>query len=198
MALVALNPRVPGLRQSFESEVRDTLHDKPDVASKLLEAYNFGPNTSDQEALLSVVQFLTDTLFYAPSIRLADAFESSYVCHFNEPNPWEGQFKGYATHFLEICLLFQNYNTHLSQGAIATGRALARDVIAFVAGSPANPRWKDTNDVTVYGPSTEGISRKTARAVSLESGRTQGFLELAEGAGGLDVLHMIATRVFKG
>lgn len=94
----------------------------------------------------SVLHFGNDITFALPAIALAQAWSVSpisgvqaFLYHFNCPNPWEGPWKGHASHVLDIAFALQNYRDRLSSGQRQCAERLARDIIHFVNG---NEPWK--------------------------------------------------------
>lgn len=139
---------------------------------------------------MAIILFFTDILFYAPSVAMAKRWERSYVCHFNEENPWEGIYTGQASHMLDIAYLWQNYNHKLTAPQQAVAKTLAENVIAFSAGQEPVPPFNLEQCVGVYGPSSRGA---TFGACQLDDGketkRRAGFFTSAtQIVGGLDAL----------
>lgn len=58
----------------------------------------------------------------------------AFLYRFNSPNPWNGAWKGYATHILDIAFVLLNYNEYLSQGQRQNAERFAKDIITFVHG----------------------------------------------------------------
>lgn len=58
----------------------------------------------------------------------------SFLYRFNCPNPWEGVWKGHATHILDLAFLLLNYNEYLAKGQRQAAERFAKDVITFVHG----------------------------------------------------------------
>lgn len=132
---------------AFRKSAAKTLSHYPaSVVEGLLGHYGLSePCSMDDDAQLkSILHFANDICFFAPSIELAAHFAgTSYVFCFNEPNPWPGDFQGYASHILDAAFLFQNYNACLDEGQKANAVRLATDVIAFVNGKAP---WKAFNE----------------------------------------------------
>lgn len=115
--------------------------------SELLKAY--GADTSGTEnrteSMTPVLNFMHDIGFYYPARSFVKAWSKSNTAllyHFNSPNPWDGPWKGYATHVLDIAFVLQNYNKCLSPGQRACAERFAGDVIGFVNGDVPWRNWE--------------------------------------------------------
>lgn len=123
----------------------------------MLSTYGITPDLSDDVALRLILTFATEISFYVPVLAFATGWPGdAYVYHFNEPNPWEGRWKGESTHVLDIAFLFQNYNEFLNPLQKEVAVKLASDFIRFISG---NAPWAAfemaTREVMPYGPSTK-------------------------------------------
>ncbi|KAI8674332.1 COesterase domain-containing protein [Fusarium keratoplasticum] len=135
LGIMGLFQRKLGIGAAFSDHVRSNLPHQSQVADKLLEIYKIRDEKSDDEALLSIIQFASDIGYRATAHALAKAFPGeSFLLQFSEPNPWEGPFKGHTTHVLDIAFLFQNYNEHLDSQQRASAIQFAQDVILFMHG----------------------------------------------------------------
>ncbi|KAK5239916.1 hypothetical protein LTR40_014164, partial [Exophiala xenobiotica] len=54
--------------------------------------------------------------------------------HFNEPNPWDGPFKGESSHILDVAFLLQNFVEHLGAEQQKPSKKFGSDFIDFVNG----------------------------------------------------------------
>lgn len=52
--------------------------------------------------------------------------------HLNEPNPWDGPFKGHSTHIFDVALLFKNFDHELDDPARTVGQAFGDNIIKFI------------------------------------------------------------------
>ncbi|KAL4865049.1 hypothetical protein BDV12DRAFT_200513 [Aspergillus spectabilis] len=87
----------------------------------------------------------------------------AFIYQFNEPNTWDGPWKGHANHILDVAYLFQNFNEHLSEAQRAAAVQSAKNVIAFCNGNPpwAAFRWEVGDQYSrVYGGRDETTSGK--------------------------------------
>jgi carboxylesterase type B len=76
-----------------------------------------------------MLKFINEVVSFAPIISFTQGRNGDvYVYYFNEGNPWEGPWKGQASHLLDIAYLFQNYSKHLCQQQQAVATAFAEDV----------------------------------------------------------------------
>lgn len=200
MALINLNAREKGIREAFQGSIKSNPNLQTTATSqRILDFYGIREDSSDQDALFSITSFITDVMFYAPSVKMVQAWEASYLCHFNEGNPWEGLYHGRANHMLDIAYLWQNYNHTLTPAQEGVARVFAEHVVGFTAGREAVPKFKLGHQVTVYGPSCQGISSRVSHMDDGEAtSRRTTFFKLAEEAGGLDVLLEAASRFLMG
>ncbi|UPK93447.1 hypothetical protein LCI18_004382 [Fusarium solani-melongenae] len=132
--------------------------------STILRAYGIqaDPNLTAKEEVandnfIKILTFCQDIVFRAPSITIARQWStgSAYVYHFNESNPWDGPWKGYASHTLDIAFLSQNFNGHLGLPLQELTKMLGADILRFVHGQAS---WQDFKayekkwTMRVYGP----------------------------------------------
>lgn len=123
---------------------------------------------------MAILNFANDVCFYLPEETFALNWPgTTYVYHLNEPNPWDGPFKGYATHILDVVLLFKNFDHHLESKTRKVGEALGDGVITFVNGqAPWEATTKKERTALVLGGSAgtgivvedkpEVVGRRTA------------------------------------
>ncbi|KAF7555501.1 hypothetical protein G7Z17_g2139 [Cylindrodendrum hubeiense] len=187
-ALVNLNFREQGIKKAFSNYAHESLGEES--ASKLLNFYGINSATADSEALESIIQFITEIAFYAPSIKLAEAWPGPvFLGHFNERNPWDGPYKGKTNHLLDIAYLWGNYNQSYTRQNWTVARALAEAVVSFVSEKGSLPEFKPENSlVTVYGPSEENISSHVVGWDDERTRRNDAIFQLADELGGLDML----------
>jgi hypothetical protein len=150
--------RKTGIASAFTTSLTKTLS-VPTAASAILEAYNIAPDTSDDDAVQSILAFANDIAYYLPALFYAKSWPGkSYYYHFDEPNPWEGAFKGCSTHLLDAVFLFQAYNKNLSDEAKEVALALAKAFIKFANGEAP---WKEFENkeggLMRFGPSGEKV-----------------------------------------
>ncbi|KAF2444556.1 carboxylesterase [Karstenula rhodostoma CBS 690.94] len=123
---------IPGMKWCGALMIGDCQHD---VTTAILDAYGITPSISDDIALKHTINLATDILYATSALYYARAWPGKrYVYHFNEGNPWEGQFKGMATHMLDAACLFQNYNHETGEHGKDVAGTLANGFIAFTNG----------------------------------------------------------------
>ena len=198
-------PRKVGIAKAFSDSARKTLVAQPTAAENLLEAYGITKNLTDDElALQLVLRFATDIGFFAPALAFAKAWTGhAYLFHFNEPNPWEGPWKGEATHILDVAFLFQNFNAFLSDPQIRVATDFATNVFHFVTtGKPLWPAFKtEEPGAYVFGPSkestTEFVANYNSGIAEEGSGRKPTILQLGDSIG-LDELAAVWGNFLTG
>jgi hypothetical protein len=172
-----LGPRAAGIGKPFCDSIHKSLGEQ---GTKLLEAYGINPDLSDTDALYKILQFSTDISFFAPTITFAKGWPGkSYVYRFNEPNPWDGEWKGEAGHVLDCAYLFQNYNESLDAAQKNVAVRFAGDLIKFMNGKSAWAPFETKEGAQVYGPSGKGIFSEYVEGIaSQKSGRRNTVYEL--------------------
>lgn len=180
-----VEPRLRNIASFFTSSLTSLPHSQ---AAKILSAYGITPNTPDAPALRAILRFATDIGFLAPTISLANGWSgAAYVYHFNEPNPWDGPWKGEASHILDVAFLFQNFSEFLEDEQKESARTFAADFIQFVNGNAPWQEWAWGKGAKVYGPSDaeEGCKCQWIAYVkdrpTAATGRESTILQLAEG-----------------
>lgn len=179
-----LGPGADHVGTKFRSVLDQSLADSPDTKSALLSAYDAGGDGGN----LSFLHFAHDVVQLAATRVIANRWPGqAYVFHFNEPNPWEGRFKGVASHLLDTAFLFQNYEAFLDEEQVASGTTFGRHVIEFVNGEEPFPAFSSgSGKVQVYGPGETRSRQVDAKDLSA-AGRRDHVFKLAE-AVGLDKL----------
>jgi carboxylesterase type B len=174
-----LGPRIAGVAKTFCDSIQKTLGDQD---KKVLEAYDINPNLSDKDGLYSILKFSTDVSFFAPAIAFAQGWPGkAYVYHFNEPNPWDGDWKGEASHVLDVAYLFQNFNEFLNEAQRQVAVSFAGDFIRFMNGKSPWATFGTKKGAQVYGPSGKGFTSEYVEGVATEkSARRNTVYELAE------------------
>ena len=118
--------------------------------------------TNSKETNRSVLNFGNDITFALPARCFAQALSKkadndAFFYHFNCPNPWDGPWKGDATHALDLMFVLQNYEDHLSPAQTQCAKKFARDIIAFVQGSDPWPAQKtESPGSMIYSAAAEG------------------------------------------
>jgi carboxylesterase type B len=156
----------------FAASTRSSLASKPTQASSLLAAYGISDTTEEEIAYRAVLEFGNDINFLAPALAYAKGWSSkAYVYHINEPNPWEGPWKGTSNHCFDIALLFQNYEEFLSPQGKVVGLELSKSVIRFVNGQPSWQPYTLEQPVTMVfgGRLTDSLHESSVEAPSLSN-----------------------------
>jgi len=123
-----MGPPKPGLIQRFKDSFERFLGSRD--ASSVFEAYGITEAASEEEAEMAIWQFGNDICFLAPVLVYAHGWDqNAYIYFFNEPNTWEGQWKGHANHLLDVAYLFQNYNESLTEDQRVTANTFGKDLI---------------------------------------------------------------------
>ncbi|KAI8725678.1 Carboxylesterase [Fusarium sp. LHS14.1] len=158
LGIMGLFQRKQGVGAAFSAHVRSNLTHQLQVADKLLETYKIKDETSDDEALLSIIQFASDIGYRATAHALAKTFPGeSFLLQFSEPNPWQGPFKGHTTHVLDIAFLFQNYNEHLDSKQRASAVQFAQDVILFMHGHAPWDNFQKSDHMAICENGTKKV-----------------------------------------
>lgn len=174
----------------FIDSITRNLAAHPGVADTILKTYGISTSLPKEEGLIAILNFATDIGFAAPTQTYAKGWPGdAYVYCFNEPNPWDGRWKGYASHVLDVAFVFQNFLEHLSDAQRESSRKFAADVIRFVNGkAPWTAFDEKSPSVRVYGPS---VGKEVVQEVSLSkkelTRRRADIYEIAEKTG-LDAL----------
>ncbi|KAH7116555.1 Alpha/Beta hydrolase protein [Dactylonectria estremocensis] len=140
---------LPRTMERCMSAVFDSI--SPNIAQDLGSRYGLDifAEANTPETLEPVLRFGNDVMFSLPAREFARAWSESnvpdteaFLCHFNAPNPWDGPWKGHATHIQDIAFVLQNYRDTLSVGQRRCGERYANDLIAFVNGAKPWPAYQ--------------------------------------------------------
>lgn len=187
--------RKSGIARSFCKSLLTSLASHAGLAERIFTAYELEPSTPDDEAFEKVLRVANDMNFYLPTLALAQNVSAAglqtYMYRFNEPNPWDGQWKGKATHILDITFLLQNFNEFLDEKQRSAAEQFGRDVISFVNGKAPWERWRKAK---VLGP--EG-RMEVVDDVPERVERRDVMVKLGEEVG-LDVLNSAFDAFLKG
>lgn len=177
-----LGPRISGVAKTFCDSITKTLGDN---GKQVFQAYGITPTLSDDEGIYKIIKFSTDIGFFAPTIAFAQSWPgTAYVYHFNEPNPWDGPWKGEAGHVLDVAYLFQNYNDFLDEAQRQVAVSFAGDFIKFVNGKNEWASFGTKEGAQVYGPSGKGFTSEYVEGITAErSGRSNIIYELGKSIG---------------
>lgn len=196
-------------RKRFSASLKTSLASTPGAAESILDTYGFNspalasPAEDDDAAFKEYLHFVNDVGYYAATVSFARGWPESklYTFAFNEPNPWDGLYKGEATHVLDVVFLFQNYNDKLSVAQKKAAEGWGLDFARFIAGQAPWPAYsRDKKNMKVFGPSVEGteaVSKVISDNESEESGRRISILEIGK-ATGFDALAGAIVRFQMG
>ncbi|KAJ5636954.1 Alpha/Beta hydrolase protein [Penicillium longicatenatum] len=127
------------------------------IASAIAAAYDLSPRSSSNtpESTKNVLNFGNDVCFAVAAQSFTKAWSLSSIpeteallYNFNCPNPWDGPWKGHATHILDIAFVLQNYAEYLSRGQQLSAERFAADLTTFVNGEKP---WAEYQPGTAEG-----------------------------------------------
>ena len=194
-----------GIKEKFPASIKSSFSSDPALAEQLLEAYHFTDSSvSEDAAFINFLEFSNDVSFFGATTAYARGWPHSstddpkvYTFFFNEPNPWDGLYKGRATHVLDVVFLFQNHNHNLSPAQLAAAEQMGLDWMRFVAGQvPWEAYTAEKRAAKVFGPSGGDNGKATSKVVDgegLENGRGKAILEIGDKVG-WDRLNEIVGR----
>lgn len=183
--MLALGSRVAGIGGAFSKSLDNSLAEVPGAKGKIFHRYEI-QEQDDAKATQGILNFAQDAIFYAPALALAKAWSGpAYVYHFNEPNPWDGPWKGRASHITDIGYLFHNFDEYMTDAQRAVGARYASDLIEFTNGKAPWPALGEggKNRARVYGPSGSGLIATTAELGATATGRRTWAYEVLEDIG---------------
>ncbi|KAF2707444.1 alpha/beta-hydrolase [Pleomassaria siparia CBS 279.74] len=187
-AFKGISARKAGIASAFRISLTKNLS-RPTAAEAILKAYDITTSNSDDTALKNILAFANDIAYYAPAQAFARSWPgNAYYYHFDEPNPWDGAFKGYATHLLDAAFLFQGYNEKMSPETREVAISLAKDFVKFANGEvPWRQFDKEKGGLKRFGPSetvastyVEGNSWGEGRRDTLFKLKKEGVIDLDE------------------
>lgn len=178
-----------------------------DLASAIVSGYELDISAmgNTPTTTLSVLKFGNDIAFAQAASTLAQTWAGSgvaeakaFLYHFNCPNPWDGPWKGEATHALDIVFALQNYRDHLSPGQRRSAVRFAEDIITFVNGKDPWQSYELGRPVSmIYFAKAEGQEDESKLVAngSLEHGGRRSVLQEFAKKGLLDKV-MDAWQMF--
>ena len=152
--------RKAGLAAAFSASLTENMS-SPTAAEAILKAYHITPHTEDEAAYQRILEFANDIGYHAPALAFAKSWPGkTYYYHFDEPNPWDGAFKGHSTHLLDAAFLFQGYNKKLAAEGREIATALGKGFVKFANGeAPWKAFDRDNGGLKRFGPSQESLER---------------------------------------
>ncbi|BCS25309.1 uncharacterized protein APUU_50020S [Aspergillus puulaauensis] len=137
-----LNRDKDGIVPAFRELLTKSLG-SAESAGQVMAAYAISENLNSDDRLKAILQFANGICFFLPVLNYGHCWSGhAFIYHFNEPNPWDGPWKCYASHILDIAYLFLNYNESWSVSQCTVAVQFAKDLIAFSNGRAAWPAFK--------------------------------------------------------
>lgn len=165
--------RTDDLAQSLARCISTALAGSRDIIPSILSQYGLDSATDSNEKSLAVANFCNDIGFAHAAKAYAEAWSSvtgtSTLSHFTCPNPWDGAWKGHATHGLDAAFILQNYNSFLPSGQRTVAERMGRDMVDFVVGKSSLPRLQGENgrrEMLYFADSQEGKPDESKALVS--------------------------------
>lgn len=181
-----LAARKSGFGAAFRAVATKVLEGHPKALNSVLEHYNLTEaaekTLTEDQIFRNILQYISDVAFFVPAIELATGFKNtSYVYAFNEANPWDGTFKGEASHILDVAFIFQKYNEHLDETQRTSAVTFGQDVIKFTNGEAP---WKSFSPGQHGSAVYEGGGRTDAESYDNATTKRDPFVfELAKSSG---------------
>ncbi|KAJ5382245.1 carboxylesterase [Penicillium concentricum] len=183
--LTLLGPPKPGVFQRFKDSIQLSLG--VEGMELIFQAYGITETASEEETFATILKFGNDINFLAPVLVYAHGWDSdAFIYFFNEPNTWDGPWKGHANHILDVAYLFQNYNEALTEGQRHTATIFGKDLIRFANGKAPWPVFNfGANELNarVYGskdPEKVAARVDTIPGPSDRSERRQTIFQLSQ------------------
>ena len=196
-----IHDRLPGIGTALSNSLARSLQDFPQVTETLLQGYGIVPEMTDGSVdnVNNVLRFAHDIGFYAPLVTIAEGWPGkAYVFDFNEPNPWDGPFKGVASHILDIAFLFQNYNEYLDQDQRTSAETFGAHFLDFVGGKePYSAYDPGKGGAMIYGPGGPEKHRYLRSTRSEDYGRRSNIFQI-EKLSSLDALSLAWDKFMAG
>lgn len=151
------------------------------LAPKIVSAYSLNTSipSNTPESTKSILEFGHDVCFALAARSFTRAWSApgteALLYRFNCPNPWDGPWKGVATHIQDIVFMLLNYRESLAPGQRKSAERFAQDIIAFVAGGKTP--WKgyrsgvDEGSMVYFAP-MEGEEDESGFVGDEKPGRT--------------------------
>jgi carboxylesterase type B len=124
----------------------------PSETHQLLAAYNLNSALCKKDEEDRLRELVSELRFYLPVLAACRGWKactppkSASRYHFHVPNPMEGQFKGLASHELDVAFLLQNYDEHFDEKERKIAREMQDQFIKFVNGEG----WVEEGKVVVF------------------------------------------------
>ncbi|KAK4199004.1 putative carboxylesterase [Triangularia verruculosa] len=164
----------------------------PALAPTIVSGYGLdtAATVNSQESLKACLDLATGICFGLGARTFVRSWSQAgleaFLYHFNVPNPWDGPWKGYAAHILDIAFVLQNYQEKLPAGQQKAAKKQTEDAISFIYGEVPWPAYK-------IG-AQEGAMVYFAREQSSEDESRYVPGEITEETGRRDILQKIMTQ----
>jgi hypothetical protein len=197
LVLSAFAGRTDDLTVSLKNCLSEAFHSRDGgeaTIQAILSAYGLADlqDKDDLSKSISLVNFLSDVGFVQPARAYAEAWSAhpgnkAYLCHANSPNPWDGLYKGFATHALDAVFMMQTYNEYLSPAQKECAERMGKDMISFVNGvepfPPMTGGGQEAQEMLYFA--AEGAERDASQALttaeSLSLGRRKILQDIVAG-----------------
>ncbi|XPS93390.1 hypothetical protein M3J09_002747 [Ascochyta lentis] len=129
-------------------------HLQPSETDSLLSAYKLSGTASADELRNGMCLIFSELRFYLPSLTALQGWGSSSPpkrasrYHFHVPNPFEGRFKGLASHEIDVVYLLQNFREHFDRSDCEIANQMTDHVISYVNGEG----WAKQDKLVVFAP----------------------------------------------
>lgn len=140
---------------------------------------------------LPVIHFINDVVFAQGAKATAQAWSAAgsaerkaYLSHFNFPNPWDGPWKGHASHALDIVIVLGTYNAFLSLGQKACAEHMTDDFLRLAYNEEPFPPFRSGGESKVYYADADGQKDESKVVQDADAGLTRRRAILEETAAG--------------
>ncbi|CAO2656928.1 Nn.00g057310.m01.CDS01 [Neocucurbitaria sp. VM-36] len=129
------------------------MHLSPSESQRLVAAYHLDGNPTREEEADRLREMVSELRFYLPSLAAYRGWKATSPSkrpsryHFHVPNPVAGQFKGLASHELDVAYLLQNFNDQFDERDQKIAQEMADQFIGFANGEG----WAPEGEVVVFG-----------------------------------------------
>ncbi|KAK4207424.1 putative carboxylesterase [Rhypophila decipiens] len=154
----------------------------PTLAQSIISSYELDTSTTSNtpESMKPVLDLATDICFSLGARAFASAWSESdvpnteaFLARFNVPNPWDGPFKGQASHILDIAFALQNYREFLpAPGQRDAADLLTGHIVEFVNGGSPWPAYNKSGAMVYYAPAEDGAQDQSGYVPNEEGERT--------------------------
>jgi carboxylesterase type B len=128
-----------------------------DETQRLLSAYQLDDDLTSEQRRIAELSLASELRFYDPVRRIHQGWKTTEPpknasrYHFHVTNPFDGDFKGIASHELDVAFLLQNFNDQLDAQNRRVAQAMADHYIGFAHGEA----WAADGKIVVF--SEDGV-----------------------------------------